>query len=90
MNHMVIATVRSKALKHAQQIAQQFETLGANVHIHELSQDPKTRPVVNLDDGAIYENAADACRVLGLDEGNMSKHLRGKLQRIAGKRFKYV
>lgn len=90
MTYTVVATVRCATKENAERHCRDFHYFGATVEIYEIPTDPQTRPVVCLDDGAIYPSAADACRALNLDEGNMSKHLRGKLRKIGGKRFRYA
>lgn len=43
-----------------------------------------------LETGQLFHNAAEAVRVMGLNQGNLSKHLRGKLASVGGFKFEYA
>jgi len=87
--YTVIATIRCTTKAQAEYAQALMESKGATVKIVER-RDLQSKPVVSLDDGTIYPSAAEACRLLDIDAGNMSKHLRGRLKQIHGKRFAYA
>lgn len=54
-----------------------------------INTDPTSNRVIDLETLQVYRNPAAAARAIGADRGNMSKHLRGALETIKGKRFRY-
>lgn len=70
---------------------------GANRNLNAQYQDPpkakrgrKTRKVIEIDKGYVFESAAEVCREYGIRPSNLSVHLQGIGHSINGMRFKYV
>lgn len=90
--HTVIATINCIDADNAATMARSLRSyLGSNANVRVVDhRDVSKRPVVCLDDGTIHDSAADACRAYELDQGNLSRHLRGSLKTVSGLRFRYV
>ena len=49
----------------------------------------QTGPVIDLTTGNYYRNKSEACAVLGLNTGNLARHLAGELKSCGGREFSY-
>lgn len=50
----------------------------------------RCKPVICLETGDVFTSVADAAEYVGVHQGNMSQHLRGKLRSIKGKHYCYL
>lgn len=50
----------------------------------------RCKPVICIETGDVFTSVADAAAHVGVNQGNMSQHLRGKLRTIKGKHFCYM
>ena len=53
------------------------------------AQTYQTGPVIDLTTGNYYRNKSEACAVLGLNTGNLARHLAGELKSCGGREFSY-
>lgn len=58
-----------------------------NLHGHDVRTSNRA---VRCNNGEIYSSQAEAARALGLHQGNLSAHLKGKTKTIGGYWFEYV